>query len=696
MNAIRVRNSKGREIDVAPKWVEANSRLFGPKGKWKVVDLRGNPNPLKEIELPEKPGGDPPKTAQSLVSLTIDRRPVLIHVIAEPIRATGLVYNVAECAEWAAESYEVHVIAPAKGSVDVPVFSRAKLHLVKSDDEGIVLIRSLKPALIRHHSPASRWLLDGYDGPLIGTCHNWQGNVDPAFPWVVPVCGPKAQARHGVDLKKFKPRPFQVGIVGRIDPMKIPLGFLKALASFDSSEIEFHIYGPTLGIASGETIKRKLAAISHVTVHGELPRAGMVDVYQGLDILLAPSSQEAAPLVVMEALACGLPVIARNIPGMEDMIGEGGRLCDDDARIFAAIQRLNANRSYLHTLGQKARAQAEKQFDAKRMFADYHALYKEKIKAASAPVPVLVPPNSVIEIKGRPRIMLAVDQLGRPFGNIARQLKKHLSDEFQFIIKPYTELKKEKASTDLCVYFWWHTSSSWHYKKEARHTVLCLYDTFKSSEYMSWQESPDFPTMAESASVIIAGNDRIARLARKRTHTPVYICEDGVDLEMFPALPLPPEFCIGWTGSNSTVPGNKGVEMIVEAGRALGVPVLIHDWNNNKTLHEKMSAEFYQKISCYVCASKEEGTPNPVLEALASGRPVVSTNVGIIPKVISENTGVIVHRSAGEIGRGILKIMCAGPENFQASARQAAEAFSWKLKAEDWRKAFRFVFGERR
>ena len=47
-------------------------------------------------------------------------------------------------------------------------------------------------------------------------------------------------------------------------------------------------------------------------------------------------------------------------------------------------------------------------------------------------------------------------------------------------------------------------------------------------------------------------------------------------------------------------------------------------------------AEFYNSIGTIICYSESEGTPNPVLEAAMCGRPVISTNVGNVPELMSK------------------------------------------------------------
>ena len=56
------------------------------------------------------------------------------------------------------------------------------------------------------------------------------------------------------------------------------------------------------------------------------------------------------------------------------------------------------------------------------------------------------------------------------------------------------------------------------------------------------------------------------------------------------------------------------------------------DSNIKKIPHDQMP-DYYASIDLYVCMSKIEGTPNPILECCASGVPFISTNVGIVPEV---------------------------------------------------------------
>ncbi len=69
---------------------------------------------------------------------------------------------------------------------------------------------------------------------------------------------------------------------------------------------------------------------------GALPPAALPDVYASGDAFVFPSTTETQGLVLAEALAAGLPVVAIDTPASRDVLAGSGRLVPADARLFAA------------------------------------------------------------------------------------------------------------------------------------------------------------------------------------------------------------------------------------------------------------------------------------------------------------------------------------------------------------------------
>ena len=63
--------------------------------------------------------------------------------------------------------------------------------------------------------------------------------------------------------------------------------------------------------------------LRNVRFHGRADGAELRDLYRNTDIFVLPSEREGMPLVLLEALAMGLPVVATDIPGSRDVIIDG-------------------------------------------------------------------------------------------------------------------------------------------------------------------------------------------------------------------------------------------------------------------------------------------------------------------------------------------------------------------------------------
>jgi glycosyltransferase involved in cell wall biosynthesis len=114
--------------------------------------------------------------------------------------------------------------------------------------------------------------------------------------------------------------------VGRLAVQKnLPL-LLEALDGvsdrFDTVLVGDGDLAPTLRIAAGGR------GLQNVRFHGRADGEELRRLYRGADVFVLPSEREGMPLVLLEALAMGLPVVATDIPGTRDVVRDGrnGRL----------------------------------------------------------------------------------------------------------------------------------------------------------------------------------------------------------------------------------------------------------------------------------------------------------------------------------------------------------------------------------
>jgi glycosyltransferase involved in cell wall biosynthesis len=171
----------------------------------------------------------------------------------------------------------------------------------------------------------------------------------------------------GVDTKFFTPvwdRPanprVRVLFVGSLRPFKGPQLMLQAAARFPSAE--FVIVGD--GVMATELEKQaREAGLRNVKFLQAMNRMDLREQYRHADVFLFPSKWEGSPKVILEAAACGLPVIARNDYKPESVVdGETGYLGGSDDELLERLGVLLANSELRRRMGQAARALSE-QFD---------------------------------------------------------------------------------------------------------------------------------------------------------------------------------------------------------------------------------------------------------------------------------------------------------------------------------------------
>jgi predicted dehydrogenase/glycosyltransferase involved in cell wall biosynthesis len=107
-------------------------------------------------------------------------------------------------------------------------------------------------------------------------------------------------------------------------------------------------------------------------------RSDVADLMTLADLLVLPSAFEGLPLVALEAMAAGLPVVATVAPGNAEAIEDGvtGRLTAPDPASFAdAVITLLADRDSLEAMASASIERQQDLFSADRMIADTRAVY---------------------------------------------------------------------------------------------------------------------------------------------------------------------------------------------------------------------------------------------------------------------------------------------------------------------------------
>jgi glycosyltransferase involved in cell wall biosynthesis len=195
---------------------------------------------------------------------------------------------------------------------------------------------------------------------------------------------------NGVDLGKFRPaapaaararlaglRPdaLTVGFLGRFSHEKAADAFL-ALAAACAAEprLQFVLAGAGPAEAGLRDQARELR-LENVLWPGVVDSAAVLPAF---DILVVPSRLDGRPNAVLEAMACGIPVVASRVGGLPELVEHGvtGLLVEplDLPGLAAAVTRLSRDSALRMSMAHAARAKAERELDIHRTFATYETL----------------------------------------------------------------------------------------------------------------------------------------------------------------------------------------------------------------------------------------------------------------------------------------------------------------------------------
>jgi glycosyltransferase involved in cell wall biosynthesis len=145
-------------------------------------------------------------------------------------------------------------------------------------------------------------------------------------------------------------------------------------------------------VGAGEEMHRlrlaieELALQEHVVLCGTLAPMQVRELLRGADVFLHSSLGEGISNSVLEAMACGIPIVTTDAGGMREAVtdGEDGFVLaarDVDGAV-RAIVRLANDPALRHAMGAHARATAESRFDLKDQVTAFKALYERLAFAA--------------------------------------------------------------------------------------------------------------------------------------------------------------------------------------------------------------------------------------------------------------------------------------------------------------------------
>jgi glycosyltransferase involved in cell wall biosynthesis len=359
MPVARAARDAGFEVHVAAPYMAGAVETIRANGfRYHDVPLdRGSLRPLAELEL-----------LRAFHALIRELRPDLLHAVAmKPVLYGGLLARLARVPA------VVHAITGLGY-----LFLRQSL--------GAKITRGLVTRLYRYAlgHPNVRAIFQNPDDLGLFL----EGRlVDPARAVTIKGCG--------VDLAEFRPGPEREGPVTVMFPARL-IGDKGVREFVEAAEIIGREGAPARFVLVGRNDPQNPTNVPEAEIR-DWERRGIVEWWGFRDDMAAtlgqahvvamPSYREGLPRVLIEAAACGRPIVSADVPGCREIVreGENGLLVParDGRALAAAIRRLIDDGGLRRRLGERGRAIAEAEFSVEHLVAAHMALYRALLPDAA-------------------------------------------------------------------------------------------------------------------------------------------------------------------------------------------------------------------------------------------------------------------------------------------------------------------------
>ena len=197
---------------------------------------------------------------------------------------------------------------------------------------------------------------------------------------------------NGVETNRFKPvertsnSKVKILFIGRLIPRKGFQRVVRALPRVNElteKPFEIEVVGTGEAQADLDKVASSLGVSELIHYVGTVPYDRLEKSYQYADIFVLTSLSEGMPSVILEAMGCGLPIVASDVGGNNELVEEGvnGYLIkgDDEEKLATDLAMLIDNDGKRKEMGRISREKAMK-YDWSVIMGKYDEMYRKRVK----------------------------------------------------------------------------------------------------------------------------------------------------------------------------------------------------------------------------------------------------------------------------------------------------------------------------
>jgi glycosyltransferase involved in cell wall biosynthesis len=179
-----------------------------------------------------------------------------------------------------------------------------------------------------------------------------------------------------------------IGFLGRLTQQKDPLLFVETVRCLAAEGYTAKMIGGGEMEAQVRSLVQRRGLSEAITMLGSLPHGDALREIRDVSVLVVPSRWECIPIVIMEAMAMGIPVVAAGVAGIPEVIQSGvsGMLVPGaDAESYAAaLRRLAQDPDLRQQVVRRGLELVRTRFSHQRVASQHRAVYRSVLGLGQA------------------------------------------------------------------------------------------------------------------------------------------------------------------------------------------------------------------------------------------------------------------------------------------------------------------------
>ena len=323
----------------------------------------------------------------------------------------------------------------------------------------------------------------------------------------------------------------------------------------------------------------------------------------------------------------------------------------------------------------------------------------------AAPTRVVVPEAAApkaARARRKPRVLFIVDAPNWAHDLKTDNIARVLGGDYDIVKRFHDGVTADDLdAADLILVYYWLQFGGMPHLAEAfeRNRHKLMVGICSNFEMQGERREGALALFGRLARAVFVNNLMQYKEFQRLLKVPVFYTPNGVDTAYYsPSTERTSgagRLRVGWAGSLTNHGNKRGYhDLIVPACAAVEGVELVTAAREDKWRGSAEMREFYQSLDVYICASSEEGTPNPCLEAAACGVPLVTTRVGNMPELVVHGVnGLFIERETGDIAEKLALLLhnTGLREEMGRRMLDSIRAWDWRAQAENYRTLFESV-----